>query len=357
MCCSVSIGPSAVKQQKKQEKQAKNQGEINEDSEDPQQLVLKNACALLNTGGGVLVIKIADFQSLAEDSVDTFWKTIEPGLSALITPSLTYDEVFDRLELSDEVLLFIRAPQHFCTLKYNLFLPSDASANEASYEQTLKLLEKQPSKRGKKKEPYPIGVPLNGLPKVPKTLRCNESLGFQESKQVQFKDLTSATYLDHNNHRQRQSVKRWISAFANGSGGVILLGVSNEGRVLGLKLSAEAKNSREDMEERVSSLFNNMVCDFTLERKTHWDMEFVPVVDSESIAVIVIYVAGMASCGGVFTNCPKSFDFELKFCEDGNKLPIPLDFKGWKERMLSGMDLESSGKGLRRVAFLKFFSF
>ena len=353
MCCSVSMGPSAAKQQKKQKNKAKKQGEINEVAEDPQEQVLKNACALLNSGGGVLVIKIADFQSLAEDSVDTFWKTIEPGLSALITSSLTYDEVFDRFEFSDEVLLFIRAPQHFCTLKYNLFLPSDVSASEASYENTLKLLGNQPSKRGKKKEPYPIGVPLNGLRKVPKTLRCNQSLGFQESKQVQFKCWTSGTYLT--NHSQRQSVERWISAFANGSGGVILLGVTNDGCVLGQKLGAEEKNSREDIEERISSLFNKMVCDFTLERKTHWDMEFVPVVGSESNVVIVIYVAGMASCGGVFTNCPKSF--ELKFCEDGNKVPFQLDFKGWKERMLSRMGLQSSGKGLRRVLVLKFFSF
>ena len=348
MCCSVSIGPSSATQQKKQKKQAKKQGEINEVSEDPQELVLKNACALLNTGGGVLVIKIADFQSLAKDSVDNFWKTIEPRLSALITSSLTYDEVFDRLEFSDEVLLFISAPQHFCTLKYNLFLPSDVSANEASYEQTLKLLEKQPSKRGKKKKLYPIGVPLNNLPTVPKMLKCNQSLSFHESKQVEFKHWTSDKYLDHNNHGQRQSVEKWISAFANGSGGVILLGVTNKGCVLGQELNAD--NSPEVMEQRVSSLFNKMICDFTLERGTHWDMEFVPVVGSKSKAVIVIYVAGMASCGGVFTNFPKSF--ELKSCgKDGNKVPIQLDFKGWKERMLSGMGLQSSGKGLRRVRF------
>ena len=348
MCCSVSIGPSSATQQKKQKKQAKKQGEINEVSEDPQELVLKNACALLNTGGGVLVIKIADFQSLAKDSVDNFWKTIEPRLSALITSSLTYDEVFDRLEFSDEVLLFISAPQHFCTLKYNLFLPSDVSANEASYEQTLKLLEKQPSKRGKKKKLYPIGVPLNNLPTVPKMLKCNQSLSFHESKQVEFKHWTSDKYLDHNNHGQRQSIEKWISAFANGSGGVILLGVTNKGCVLGQELNAD--NSPEVMEQRVSSLFNKMICDFTLERGTHWDMEFVPVVGSKSKAVIVIYVAGMASCGGVFTNFPKSF--ELKSCgKDGNKVPIQLDFKGWKERMLSGMGLQSSGKGLRRVRF------
>ena len=348
MCCSVSIGPSSATQQKKQKKQAKKQGEISEVSEDPQELVLKNACALLNTGGGVLVIKIADFQSITKDSVDNFWKTIAPRLSALITSSLTYDEVFDRLEFSDEVLLFISAPQHFCTLKYNLFLPSDVSANEASYEQTLKLLEKQPSKRGKKKKLYPIGVPLNNLPTVPKMLKCNQSLSFHESKQVEFKHWTSDKYLDHNNHGQRQSVEKWISAFANGSGGVILLGVTNKGCVLGQELNAD--NSPEVMEQRVSSLFNKMICDFTLERGTHWDMEFVPVVGSKSKAVIVIYVAGMASCGGVFTNFPKSF--ELKSCgKDGNKVPIQLDFKGWKERMLSGMGLQSSGKGLRRVRF------
>ena len=339
MCCTVSIGPSVARQQKKQKK--KKQGEINEVSEDPQELVLKNACALLNTGGGILVIKIADFQSLAEDSVDNFWKTIEPGLSALITSSLTYDEVFDRHEFSDEVLLFIRAPQHFCTLKYNLFLPSDVGANEASYEQTLKLLEKQPSKRGKKKKPYPIGVPLNNLPTVPKMLKCNQSLSFHESKQVEFKHWTSDKYLDHNNRSQRQSIEKWISAFANGSGGVILLGVTNKGCVLGQELNSD--NSSEVMEERVSSLFNKMVCDFTLERKTHWDMEIVHLVGSKSKAVIVIYVAGMASCGGVFTNCPKSF--ALKFCEDGDTVPIQLDFECWKERMLSGMDLQSSGKG------------
>ena len=339
MCCSVSIGPTVAKERKKQKNQAKKQGEINEVSEDPQELVLKNACALLNTGGGVLVIKIADIQSLAGDSVDNFWKTIEPGLRALITSR--YDEVFDRPEFSDEVLLFIRAPQHFCTLKYNLFLPSDISAYEASYEETLEVLEKQPSKWGKKKKPYPIGVPLNNLPTVPKMLKCNQSLSFHESKQVEFKHWTSDKYLDHNNHGQRQSIEKWISAFANGSGGVILLGVTNKGCVLGQELNAD--NSPEVMEQRVSSLFNKMICDFTLERGTHWDMEFVPVVGSKSKAVIVIYVAGMASCGGVFTNCPKSF--ELKFCEDGNTAPIQLDFKCWKERMLSGMDLQSSGKG------------
>ena len=346
MCCSVSIGPSAAGQQKKQKKKNKQKGKINEDVEDPQELVLKNVCALLNTGGGILVIKITDFQSLSKNSVDEFWKKIAPRLSAMITSSLTYDEVFDRLEVFDEVLLFIRAPQHFCTLKYNLFLPSDECAYEASYEQTLKQLEKHPSQRGKKKNPFPIKVPLNILPPVPKMFEYQQSLSFHETKQMQFKHWESETYLDHNNHGQRQSIGRWISAFANGGGGIILLGITDEGCVLGQELNQ--KNRQEDIEDRVSSLFNKMVCDLTLERKTHWDMEFFPVVGRESHAVIVIYVAGMASCGGVFTNCPKSF--ELKFDEDGNKGPCELDFRGWKERMLSGMDLKSSGKGLRRVS-------
>lgn len=348
VCCAVNIGPSAAGQQKKQKKKSKKEGKITEDSEDAQQLVLKNASALLNSGGGILVIKITDFQSLRKNSIDNFWKTIAKSLSAMLTSSLSYDKVFDRLEVFDEVLLFIRASQHFCTFKYNLFLPGDEGAHEASYKQTLEVLKTHPSRRGKKKNPFAINVPLNLLPTVPKMFKYQESLSFHESKLIQYKYWESGTYLDHNNHRQRQSIKRWISAFANGGGGVILVGVTDQCRVEGQKLVD--RNSQKNIEERVSSLFNNMVCDFTLERKTHWDMEFVPVVGRESYAVIVIYVAGMASCGGVFTNRPKSL--ELKIGEDGNNGLCELDFKDWKERMLSGMHLQISGTGLRGCPFL-----
>ena len=345
VCCTVAIGPDAARQQKKEKKKRKKEpGLDDKDVETPQDLILKNACALLNSGGGVLVIKSADPQSLLKNMVDNFWKTIEAKLQGLLKSSLTYNEVFDLKVDSDEILLFINAPQHFCSLKYNLFVPGDAAVCEANYDQTVKLLQME-TVQGKRQKCSSVDVALKYLPKVPRTLSCKEELRLIESKQVQFKHFRSETYLDSNNRTQCQGISKQISAFANASGGVILLGITDEREVCGLKINE--KNSKENIEERVNAIVEKMSreSNFSLQRKVHWDMEFVPVSSSDSNVVVVIYVAGIGSSGGVFVKCPKSF--ELRSGDDGRKVPCLLNFEEWKKGMLSGLELRSNSKGLK----------
>lgn len=342
--CTIAIGPDAASQQKKERKRKQKEGLDAKDEETSQECVLKRSCALLNSGGGVLVMKITDFGSLASkpNALDNFWKTVEPKLKAMIKPS-SYDDVFDRCEESDEILLFVNAPQHLCTMEYNLFAPGDATVDEASYEKTVELLMRTP--QSKRKRLSNVEVSLKDLPEVPKVFRYNEMLNLKESKQIQFKHFTSETVLDSNNRSQREGIAKQMSAFANAGGGVILLGVKDNGEVCGQDIKRKA-----NIEENVNSIVNKMYWNCTPERKVHWDLQFFPVLGCESNVIVVIHVAGMGGSGGVFAKCPKCF--ELQQSIDGQQSICHLEFEEWKQRMLSREGLLTTGnsKGIHKYS-------
>lgn len=280
------------------------------------------------------MIKIDDYESLLHKEsgssssvphyLDEFWKTVQPKLNTLANPS-TYDDIFDRRYLpdSDLVLLFINGPKHVCTMEYNLYFAGDADTLEGSYDQICNLLRQA---QAKKKKPSKLDVSLQDLPELPKVFRNKQKLNLLESKQIQLKDYNSDEIFK--NHRQRETVCRHFSAFANTSGGVIIFGVSNSGEVNGLDLT---HSTEKDIEERLNSLISNMHSPVDLERKVHWDMKFFPVYGCENRAVLVIKVAGMPSFGGLFAKSPKSFEVQ-------QGVPVQIEFKQWKQRMLSTID-------------------
>lgn len=107
-------------------------------------------------------------------------------------------------------------------------------------------------------------------------------------------------------------VWKLIFVFVNFSGGVILIGIIDEGEVEGFYIE---KNSEEVMEERLKFFFEKMCCGFFWwERKVYWDMEYILVFDSK--VVLVVKVVSMESFGGVFVSCFKSFVLERDL---GNK--------------------------------------
>lgn len=344
--CPIAIGPDAAKQRKKEKKRRKNEGYNSEDEESTEERILKQSCALLNSGGGLLVMKITDFQSSTTkaNSLDNFWKTIEPKLMSLAKPS-RYDDIFDRREQSDEILLFINAPPHICTIKYNLSLPGDSRVLEASYHETVDLLIKETQQGRKRKHPN-VTVPLTKLPEVPEVFTHKEIiLNLKESKQIQFKHFTSKTFLDSNNRSQREDITEQVSAFANADGGVILLGVKDDGEVCGLDLGENGKDCIERNLQK--NVIEKMHWSLDPVRNTHWNLKFFPVRGREANAIVAIYVAGMRGLGGVFSKNPKSF--KLLQGEDGQQSLHRLDFEEWKQRMLSREGLQSNSKGIQMI--------
>ena len=309
----------------------------NEESDIQTKEILQKCNALLNSGGGLLEMRISDPQNSStskKDPVDSFWQTIEEQLKKMIRPSV-YGDVFDRRVLPGKILLFINTPLHFCTMTYNLFLPGDAGVYEATYEKVKFFL----SDGCEQDLDSNIRVPLEELPKVP-GLSHERIISLNEGKQVQFKKFHSVLFKQT---KQRFMIAKQLSAFGNSDGGVLLIGVGDERKVSGVDMR---KNTKEYIEEHVISLFDNIYCNFELKRGIHWDLTFSNVSGGpESSFVIVIKMAGLKGSGGIFANVPKSF--ELRLIQNGQRVPLPVEFNKWKERMKSDdTDLTGNTKGV-----------
>ena len=136
-----------------------------------------------------------------------------------------------------------------------------------------------------------------------------------------------------------------MSAFANGNGGTIVLGVSNDSVVKGVNLE---RDSTDVIEDRLNALIMKMRWPPSVSptRRKHWDVEFFPLEGKENYFVIVIYVASVS--GGVFAKCPLSVEYRL--CEGSSKGQIyRLGFDEWKLQMVQETDLQAYSKGLYLV--------
>ena len=242
----------------------------------------------------------------------------------------TYNEVFDRCVVnSKEIHLVINAPQHLCTINYNLYFAADSRTYQASFEQVVKLLQKSSN--------Y-VDVCLEHLPELPEEFKFREKLKYHESKEIQFKHFKEEGRILEN-HGQRETVQKQISAFGNTVGGKILLGVTNSGVVHGVDMQM---NKQDEIIKRINIMIKNVKCSVILEQYVHWDIKFIPVSGdgTQERAVVAIEVAGMKSLGGVFMKQPESYELL------GHDTIQVVQFDQWKQRMLSGSKLQKDTKGL-----------
>ena len=346
--CEISISEEALVQQKKEKKKSrKEKSDDILDEKSIQYEIIEKTCALLNSSGGVVRMTISDHQALQSHNflsqVDKFWKTLESKLISLAKPS-SYDDVFDRLVGSKEILLFVNAPQHMCTIHNNLYLAADAEIYEASSEQVVELLKKS----GHRNRKSNVDVSINDLPNVPQEFSFKKECGFHESKQIQLKNYlgTGGILLCHS---QRDKLRKTISAFANSKGGEIFLGIDNFSVVHGVNMQ---ENNRDEIKDRVKSIITeHMIFPVSPQEKIHWDIEFIPVSGcnpTQDLAVVVIKVAGIKSFGGVFMKGPKSYEL----CH--GKVEA-IEVEEWKRRVVSALKLQPATKGLHYLLMMCYF--
>ena len=290
------------------------------------------------------MMKIDDFSKFEagdlNEKIETFWQTLEQKLNPMIEPS-TYDDVFDKKLEGDTIHLFIKATNHLCTVDYNMHLPFDAaSLSRPTYEKVVHLLSCRESPENRIPE-----IPLTDLPTdlLPKQFTYKKVLDFHESKQVQLKYFTSENGLFHSkNQRAQDKIAEQISSFGNGSGGLILIGIEDNGEICGEDVQGD--HGKAYWETGFQAMINEMskTWSFTPKQREHWDIKFFPVDGTKSSFIIVVLIAGMRNLGGIFTKCPKSFELLNPSGSDGEEEIVPLDFHEWKQRMLRGTFLGQS---------------
>ena len=348
--CEVSLSQQAAAQQKREKKKKRKEksDEIRDEKSIKYKIIIEKTCALLNSGGGIVRMTISDRQALQSgnflNQLDEFWKGLEPKLTSLAMPS-TYDDVFDRLtESTEEILLFVKAPNHICTICYNLYVAGEAGVREASFEQVVKLLKKS----GHRNRKSNVDVSINELPNVPQEFSIRKKCGFHESKQIQLKNYVGKGAI-LSNSKQEAQLRNTISAFANSKGGKIFLGIDDLCVVHGVNMQ---ENNRDEIKDRVKSIITeHMIFPVSPREKIHWDIEFIPVSGcdpTQDLAVVVIKVAGIKSFGGVFMKGPKSYELR-----DGKVKAIEV--QEWKKRMVSPLKLQTATKGLHYLLMMCYF--
>lgn len=297
---------------------------------DPEnQRVLKLACALLNSGGGLLHMHNVEHSGKVQSKdLDTWWSGMESNLADILSGD-DLCNYFDFVGNFDDLylFLFVKTAEHLCTINYHCRLPTDTATHAVTYASAVKLL-------GKSGEVSPLSE-LPAIPTEYKYGQIEETLK-QEGKQIQFKLLSV-------NKEQGKSFAdkvcyfsiKYISAFANHYGGHIYFGVEDStSAVMGEELDA-------DLEAKIANRIQRMMKDFIWgemgkhpERGTHWDIQFYPVTDcpnNERRRVLVMSVCKFP--GGVFINCPQSYI--VRRSVDGIQSVEQLTFSEWKSEMLN----------------------
>ncbi|GFO24700.1 schlafen family member 13 [Plakobranchus ocellatus] len=292
--------------------------------------VLQHVCALLNCGGGILVMENMDFnQGTQSKSLDDWWSGMECNFATI----LSGDDICNYLDFvgnfdDPHLYLFVKSADHLCTIDYHCRLPTDTATHSVTYSSAVKLCTRSGTSK-----------PLSLLPAIPTTFvsgRTEETLK-QEGKQIQFKNLSANS---KNSKTLPDKVvyysSKYISAFANHEGGHIYFGIEDtSASVIGEQITAADEIKMTVFMENKMKAMIWKDTNFTPVKGTHWDIQFFPVLNSphrQRRRIIVISVSKIF--GGVFTNCPESYFITAGHSGNNRYSSRKLSFDEWKTELL-----------------------
>lgn len=342
--CSIFFRPFAENERHCKVHIADPKRDQHEDGRSMDEHILENLCAILNSGGGVLVLENADYEKATASNLDKYLRRLEEKLlTPLVHPS-SYTRIFDRVGEHNEpkIYLFGLAPKTLCTARINLYLPKDKSVKQATANELQELLEDSQDIVDDPREPS------NDLEKICKSQQTEfhfgEKIRFSEGNNIQFKCYTNSAKNKRNTEKtgiRWAEIPKYISAFANADGGRIFLGVCDDGTVFGEGIDGI---SSRDMETIVERKVSEMFWMFPPKRGIHWNVHVCPVHGAPDSAVIIISVAGIKSCGVVFCSQPESF-YLSEEGSDGDKVE-QYGFEEWKQKLTPKEDWKKEYEGL-----------
>ncbi|XP_061184332.1 schlafen family member 13-like [Saccostrea echinata] len=291
-------------------------------------IVLRYACGIANSGGGVLHMKNEDYRSgVCSKDLDIWWSGMEIKLAEMISSDdiCNYFDMVGNYDDAD-LYLFIKSAEHICTIDYHSRLPTDTATHEVSYQSVIKLLQRDES-----------GKPLSALPSIPTNFQygvTNEYLK-QETKQIQFKQLSSRNSRDGKGipDKIRTLISKYVTAFANHEGGHIYFGIDDDqAAVYGEEMTDQEQERTVKLVQLKMDVMIWGSSSFSAQRGVQWDIHFSPVqsVPHKMNPRVVVVVSVCKFPGGVFSATPDSYYVNTK-----TQTVDCWSFDQWKKAMLN----------------------
>ncbi|XP_036407643.1 schlafen family member 13-like [Megalops cyprinoides] len=316
----VTLGEHARKQMKQKQER-----------DEEKMRILKAACALLNTGGGLIQIEPDnqdfDFQKHA------LGQDIQTALMNLVQPS-SLEIFFYFLQQNGYFLIFVKSwcsatdQASLCSISTGLRKRSGTSVIEIPSQAVPEFLQEQRQKWGHD-EP---GVPDDNTVQEfysRDSVSLNEEVPFGESMKVEFKDFSSEKSLV----KLRERLPKYISSFANTQGGTLFVGIDDKRRVRGCTRHDNLEKHIEDICKKA-----NQVHLSDCKNPKPWSVQhrIISVVDSDSKNLCVLAIKIPVFCCIVFENQPDSWQIN-------NSQMCQMEAEDWLAKMVRADPVKSKG--------------
>ncbi|XP_029468910.1 schlafen family member 13-like [Rhinatrema bivittatum] len=204
--------------------------------------IIRGVCALLNSEGGIVVVKIENNGYVYE--TDGLGQDIEESLQNLIISSAV-EEYCSFLQQERHLYIFVKSwcgasvegvggMPRICSVESSLLLRSCSNIRKVMPRDAVNLLSRKSDvncNRDDNIEPERkrsrVSDPKEQLMER-ENLKLNEQLKFSESLHVEFKSFET----EKNMQRIKEVLVKYISAFANADGGTLFIGIDDKTRMV-----------------------------------------------------------------------------------------------------------------------------
>ena len=260
-------------------------------------------CALLNSySGGKFNIKFED-ESVLPEEIDAGLRMIEQSLVDIIGSCTFCTKVRIQRSKVNNLDFFVTHTESLCTVDYKLYLPTQTQVIPISPCETPEKVKAILNRN--------VDQQLTPLAEI-EDFVFDRRVSFTEGDSIQFKQLKAAnskcvSFADRVTNKSNK-LERYFSAFANKDGGRLYYGITDNGTVKGEYI--EEKSQKEIVRKVTKTISSMKWRGGTLQRGTHWNIQFVPIKDddmNEKSFMFVVIISVKPIRDGLFTQEPESY--------------------------------------------------
>ncbi|KAG2471066.1 SLN13 protein, partial [Polypterus senegalus] len=295
----------------------------NQDRDIQRNHILRAACAHLNSGGGLIVMRVKNENYALSDGLG---HDIEQGLRELVSPQTIQDN-FAFLQQGTHVIIFVKSwtggsrdtgsdKARICSIDCQAFKRCGTSTLRIAPNEFVGFFRQKHLNAGKICSPKRIklSTPQDKILTqviqfcAKQNVKVGEVVDFGESNYVELKSFEGKKF----QNRLDESLRKYISAFGNTNGGIFFVGIHDKTKtVVGCGKDAKPELFKQIVEETMKKLTIVHFAHCSSQRDIEYKLHVINVTDdSEAHQGYVMALRVKKHCCVIFSKNPESFKIE-----------------------------------------------